>query len=181
MESLSELLGEIPRDLRSIVIAVLHMSPHHESRLAELLGSQSELPVVTASHGIALRPGHVYVSVPDYHLLVHDTQLHLGRGAKEHFTRPAIDVLFRSAAEQYRPRVAGILLSGGGADGTLGLVSVKAAGGIAVAQDPKTSVHHGMVTSAIGRVAIDAVLSVPAIARALVRLASGEPLNSSKP
>ena len=181
MQSLSEILAYVSRDLRSIVIAVIHMSAHYDSHLAELLGAQSKLPVVAASHGLALRPGHVYVSVPDYHLLVDGHQLHLGRGPKEHFTRPAIDVLFRSAADQYGSRVAGVLLSGGGIDGTLGLIAIKTAGGIALAQDPKTTVNPGLLSSAIDRVPVDAVLTVPDIARALVRLASGEPLARIEP
>jgi two-component system chemotaxis response regulator CheB len=150
------------------------MSPFHRSRLAELLAPSSSMPVEAARLGAPIEHGHVYLAVPDLHLGVDSGRLELTRGPKEHFTRPAIDVLFRSAARAYGPRVAGMLLCGGGYDGALGLGDIRAAGGITLVQDPKLVVHSGMLLSAIQSGNVDHVLSLGNIARALPALARGE-------
>jgi two-component system, chemotaxis family, protein-glutamate methylesterase/glutaminase len=179
IEALLRLVTHLPDNLPAAVMVAVHMSSSFPSRLAELLALKSSLPVEPARHGTAITPGRVYVAVPDLHLSVDSGTLELTRGPKEHFTRPAIDVLFRSAARAYGPRVAGILLSGGGSDGTFGLVHIKASGGITIVEDPEYAQHRSMLLSAIRSQSIDYILPLPEIGKALPRLATGESLDDA--
>ena len=172
--ALGDLLSVVQPDLPAAIVATVHMSPQYDSQLVRLLRGRTRLPVSAATAGLPVKAGHVYVSVPDHHLFLTDAVLQLNRGPKEHFTRPAVDVLFRSAAMVYGPRAVGILLSGGGYDGTLGMLAIKAAGGVALVQDPESTPYATMLRSAINRVSVDAVVSVRDIAATLSRLASGE-------
>jgi two-component system, chemotaxis family, protein-glutamate methylesterase/glutaminase len=160
-------------------MVAIHMSALFPSRLPELLSLQSNLPVEPARHGVEIAPGRVYVCVPDLHLAVDSGTLELTRAPKEHFTRPAIDVLFRSAARAYGPRVVGVLLSGGGTDGTFGLLDIKAAGGITIVEDPQFAVHRTMLLSAIRSGSVEYILPLPEMGKALSRLAAGEALDDS--
>ena len=181
LNALLRLLPQVPPQLPATLLIGLHVSSSYRSRLADVLGPHCRLPVEPARDDGAIVRGRVYVVVPDLHLEVDSGRLKLTRGPKEHFTRPAIDVLFRSMARAYGPRAAGILLSGGGQDGTLGLGAIKAAGGITIAQDPKLVSHPAMLVSAIRSGNVDHVLTLDEIARALPRLAAGEPLDDSGP
>jgi hypothetical protein len=84
----------------------------------------------------AIRRGHIYIAPPDRHMLIEDGTVCLSRGPREHFTRPAIDPLFRSAARSCGGRVIGVVLSGSGSDGAAGLAAVQHAGGLTVIEDP---------------------------------------------
>lgn len=174
IDALIRLLPQVPRDLPAAVLIVIHMSPFHRSRLAELLAPNSSMPVEAARRGARIQHGRVYLAVPDLHLTVDSGRLQLTRGPKEHFTRPAIDVLFRTAARAFGPRVTGLLLCGGGYDGTPGLADIKSGGGVTLAQDPKLEQHCGMLRSAIQSGNVDHVLNLADIARALTALARGE-------
>ncbi len=111
-----------------------------------------------------IRPGHVYLAPRDLHLLVEDSRIRLQRGPKEHFTRPAVDPLFRSLAASYGPRVVGIVLTGGGRDGLDGLMAIKAAGGYTIAQRPEEAPVPSMPARAVCGDDVDAVLSLDEIA-----------------
>jgi two-component system, chemotaxis family, protein-glutamate methylesterase/glutaminase len=179
IEALPQLLAQLPDDLPAALVVAIHMSASFPSRLAELLSLRSALPVEPARHGVEIVPGRIYVAVPDLHLSVDSGTLELTRGPKEHFTRPAIDVLFRSAARAYGPRVVGLLLSGGGSDGTFGLMDIKAAGGITIVEDPRFAQHRSMLLSAIRSGGVDYILPLPKIGEALSRLTMSEALDDS--
>jgi len=110
-----------------------------------------------------------------------DGVVRLGRGPKEHRTRPAIDPLFRSAAKVYGERVVGILLSGFGDDGVSGLIEIKKAGGLSMVQDPKEALHGSMPCTAIREDDVDAVLKLRELAAAIVDLANGEMVDVKPP
>jgi two-component system chemotaxis response regulator CheB len=107
-------------------------------------------------------------------MVVDDGRLLLNRGAKEHYTRPAVDPLFRSAARSRGPRVIGVILSGSGDDGVSGLIAIKAAGGLSVVQHPGEATHDSMPRSAIQRDDVDAILTVDELAVRLPGLVLGE-------
>jgi two-component system chemotaxis response regulator CheB len=117
-------------------------------------------------------PGHIYVAPPDHHMRLTPGLIHLDTGPKIHFTRPAADPLFQSAALAYGARVVGVVLSGGDGDGATGLRDVKARGGISIVQEPNQAENPGMPLQAIKEDAPDYRLRIAEIGPVLVQLNS---------
>jgi two-component system, chemotaxis family, protein-glutamate methylesterase/glutaminase len=178
VQALRQLFGLLPADLAASVAVVIHRSPFVESMLAEVLHRSSRLPVSEPKHGERIAKGRIYLAPRDHHLIVEDGCLLLSRGAKEHYTRPAVDPLFRSAAAAAGRRVIGVVLTGSGEDGVSGLIAIKAAGGMSLAQDPAEAVHDSMPESAIEHDDVDAILTISQLAEELPRLAVGADLRS---
>ncbi|SFU88789.1 chemotaxis protein CheB [Pseudoduganella namucuonensis] len=158
LEALTELVAAFPAGLPATVLIVMHVGANR-SMLPELLARRCALPVRHARDGEPLTPATVLVAPPDRHLLVAmdggQGRVRLSRGPKENHTRPAIDPLFRSAAEACGPRTVGVVLTGYLDDGTLGLRAIKACGGVAVVQDPADAAVPEMPASALRHVAVD--------------------------
>ncbi|HVE71553.1 MAG TPA: chemotaxis protein CheB [Thermoanaerobaculia bacterium] len=173
IDAIRTILGGLPEDFPGSLLVVVHTSPDSPGVLDVIFNSAGALPAVTARDGERIAPGHVYVAPPDHHLLIEPGRMCLTRGPKENRFRPAVDPLFRSAAQTYGPRVAGIILSGGLDDGTSGLRTVKQMGGTAIVQDPREAWAPSMPQSALQHVRADHVLPVGEIAALLVRLAAG--------
>jgi two-component system chemotaxis response regulator CheB len=172
LDALLKLIVELPRDFRPAIIVVIHTGPDGSGYLRQILARRSPVPVEVAQHGAAIKPGRIYVAPPDFHVLVSDHRLQLGRGPKENGFRPAVDPLFRSASRARGKAVIGVVLSGGLDDGTYGLQTIKDNGGVTVAQDPDEAIVPGMPQSAIRNVDPDHVLGAAAIGRLLVTLSS---------
>ena len=152
---------------------MLHQPPWHKSQLSEVLSRYCRLPVLPAEAGRAIEHGFVYVAQPDLHLIL-DGYMDLWRGPKENRYRPAINVLFRSAAVAYQERVCGVVLSGTLDDGSAGLWWVKRYGGVALVQDPGEADFPDMPSSAMEHVTVDYVLPVREMGRVLTDLATAE-------
>ena len=151
LEALRTLLGNLPGNIAASIFVVLHIGAR-PSVLPQVLGAASPLPVAHAVDGAPIRMGHVHIAPPDLHLLVEQGnggqgRIRLSRGPRENLTRPAVDPLFRSAAEAFGPRVIGVILSGALSDGTAGLIGIKKHGGIAIVQDPDEAQYPGMPCS----------------------------------
>jgi two-component system, chemotaxis family, CheB/CheR fusion protein len=177
VEAVKRLLGALPRETNLSVVVVQHLSPSHESLLASALGAASPLPVVEVRDGMRVAAGQVHVIPPNTALVLEGDELRLQpRDAAERPPLP-IDTFMRSLATRGE-RAIGVVLSGTGADGTLGLQAIRAAGGRTYAQDPWTAEHDGMPRSAIAADAVDVVLVPEDIARDLAALARGAPAPS---
>jgi two-component system chemotaxis response regulator CheB len=176
VEALKEVVSRLPADLPAAVCVVLHIAPTSPSALAGILSRAGELPCVAAVDGAPLADGQVLVAPPDHHLLVDDGRARLGAGPRENGHRPAVDVLFRSAAHARRSRVIGVILSGTRDDGSAGLAAIKAHDGVAVVQDPGDALYDGMPSSAIAHVVVDAVAPADLVAATIAALVRGEPL-----
>jgi two-component system chemotaxis response regulator CheB len=167
---LKEVVAALPADLNAAVLVVLHVAPSDPSYLAEILQRHTRMPVRQAENREAIRRGHIYVARPDYHLILEEDTVRLARGPKENRVRPAIDALFRSAANSYGSAVIAVVLSGTLDDGSAGLWWVKERGGTAVVQDPKEAEFSAMPRNALLHVEADHVVKSAAIGPLLARL-----------
>ncbi len=170
LDALFEIVGAFPADLRAAVFVAIHVHPTSESSLPELLTRRGLLPAKQPTHGETIVPGHIYVAPPDNHLIVRAGVIEVSRGPKENGQRPAVDALFRSASNAFGPRVVGVVLSGHLDCGTAGSMSIKARGGVTIAQSPDDAKVAEMPSSAIRRKAIDHVLPARDIGPLLVEL-----------
>jgi two-component system, chemotaxis family, protein-glutamate methylesterase/glutaminase len=144
VEALTRFCSLLPKDFSAAVLITLHVAPDTESRLSHILQRAGQLPVSHAQNGDSLHKGRIYIAPPNHHLYIKDHTLFLSTGPRVNGARPAIDVLFQSAAHVYGPRVIGVILSGMLGDGANGLVSIKAAGGLTLVQDPEEAAFASM-------------------------------------
>ena len=149
LEPLKQIVADLPADLPAVVIAVIHLGATSHSALATILNRETGLRAVTPMDGDPLLPGYVYVPTPDHHLEVAAGTIRVTHRPRVNGMRPAIDVLFRTAAEAYGGRVAGVVLSGGLDDGSAGLAAIRAAGGIGIVQSPDDATVDSMPRNAI--------------------------------
>lgn len=169
VEALRTLVSHLPPDLSASVVIVLHIPAGGSSALPAILARRTSLPVSAVVDGQPLKQGHIYVARPDHHTLVQHGELRLSKGPTENGYRPAVDVLFRSAALARGPAVIGVILSGALDDGTAGMAAIKSRGGLALVQSPHDAVYSGMPDSVLQHVEVDHVAPVaelgPLIAR----------------
>jgi two-component system chemotaxis response regulator CheB len=171
INALSTLLSGLPPFFPAPVLIVQHQHPQSQRHLVPILARHCALPLKWAAPGDWAQPGQVYVAPPDKHLLVRQGgRLALTHAAKVNYARPSVDVLFKTAAEQFGERVLGGVLTGKLFDGAQGALAIKAAGGKVIAQDRATSEAFDMPRSAIRNGAVDFVLPLTKIAPALVTL-----------
>ena len=170
LQALSIILGDLPADFPGSVAIVQHRRAGEGSLLCELLGRKSVLPVIEPCHGTPIRPGHVYLAPPDYHLLVEPGVFALSVDPPVCCSRPSIDVLFESAAAAYRERAIGVVLTGANADGAMGAARLAALGATIIVQDPATAEGTACPLSALERVPHADVLSLAEIGPQLNRL-----------
>jgi len=149
------LLAEIPATFSATIFIVIHVAHNSPRALADMLDRASNIPVSYAEDGGQFLKGHAYLAPPDQHLLLKRTRMSLVHGPKENGFRPAVDPLFRSAAENFGPRCIGIVLSGNLDDGSAGLVAIKECRGLAVVQDPDDAEVPSMPRSALKCVDVD--------------------------
>ncbi|HEX4497843.1 MAG TPA: chemotaxis protein CheB [Thermoanaerobaculia bacterium] len=170
VSALGTVIQALPAGFPAAVFVVLHLPPHSRSALPEILSRHGHLPAVHPEERERIEEGRVYVACPDRHLSVEGRRIHLSRNASENGFRPAIDVLFRTAARAFGPRVVGVVLTGNLDDGTAGLAAVKHCGGLAVVQDPAGADYPSMPESAIANVEVDYVVPLDGIGPLLDRL-----------
>jgi two-component system chemotaxis response regulator CheB len=159
LEVLLEVLPQLRTDLDYAVVLVMHRRGG-DSLLTGLLSDKTKLAVKEAEEKEAIRPGVIYIAPADYHLLIeNDKTFSLDYSEKIHYSRPAIDASFETAAEAYGPLLAGVLLSGANADGSEGLLQIKQAGGLTIVQDPDEASVSYMPQQAIEKGAADKILT----------------------
>ena len=170
IEALRTLVAALPGDFPASLFIVLHSGPDSPGILDVILQRAGTLPTSSAKDKERILPGHIYVAPPDRHLLIEPERICLSRGPKENRFRPAVDPLFRSAAQVYGPRVIGVILTGGLDDGTAGLWAIKQLGGTAIVQDPQDALVPSMPASALRHVKVDHCVPLTEIAPLLVQL-----------
>lgn len=173
--ALVQLARQLPQDLHASVFVVYHMPPDAQGSLVQALQSAATIRTKNAEDLEKIQHGVVYVAPPDRHLLVKRGHIQLIRGPRKHRWRPAIDLLFLTAAVAYGSRVIGVVLTGMLDDGTVGLLAVKKCGGITMIQDPLDAAHPEMPQSAWAKVDIDHRLPLSEMGAVIVRLVSEAP------
>jgi two-component system chemotaxis response regulator CheB len=178
LEALRTVLSSLPAGLPPIAV-VQHISGHFSKVVAERLDAISAVDVREAEEGMALLPGMCVIAPGEHHLAVERIggafRTRLLRSPPVHHCRPAVDVLFRSAAEAAGPHVVAALMTGMGSDGAVGLGVVRNAGGTTIAEHESTCVVYGMPRAAIESGVVDQVVPLPRIAAAIVAAASFRP------
>lgn len=174
VEALQWIVSELPKTLAAAVFIVMHVTASQRSELPVILRRRSRLPVFNPTPNDEIEPGKIYVAPADYHLLIErNKRIALWHGPKENNFRPAINPLFRSAADVYGNRVIGVILTGTLDEGVAGLAWVKRHDGITMVQDPNEAKFSALPQSALREVAIDYVLPMARIPGLLVELANG--------
>src|SRR5688500_8157921 len=140
LQAVGSVLEGIGPDFGCTIVVAQHRNPHDENELLpELLERRSGLPVADGGDKDPLAPGRVIVAPPGYHLLVEDGCVELSCEDLVQFSRPSIDVLFESVAEEYGARAIGVILTGANEDGACGMRAIARRGGRTIVQDPATA------------------------------------------
>jgi two-component system chemotaxis response regulator CheB len=171
VEAIRTVVSALPANLDAAVFVTLHIGAHR-SDLPALLTRAGSLPAKHPKDREPIIRGRIYVSPPDHHMLVEADGVRLSKGPRENWARPAVDPMFRSAAQAFGPAVIGVILTGGLNDGTAGLIEIKANGGTAIIQDPNDAYNPSMPESALEHVDVDHILVAAEIGRSLAKMAA---------
>jgi two-component system, chemotaxis family, CheB/CheR fusion protein len=170
LEALSAFLKALPVRTGMAVVIVQHLAPQHESALTQLLSKATGMPVDEVTQGMVVERNHVYVIPPDRIMTIQGGALKLLARERAAVPHHPIDEFLTALAYERKSAAIGVILSGSGSDGTLGLKAIKEEGGLTFAQDPKTAAWPDMSASAISSGAVDFVLAPAAIAAELTRI-----------
>jgi two-component system CheB/CheR fusion protein len=171
LEALTALLPGLPAGLGLCFVVVQHLSPTHRSMMAQLLGRTTKMQVVELSDGCIPMADKVYVTPPNSNVVLHqDGSLRLLEPPNETVPKPSVNLFFSSLADVAADRAIGVVLSGTGSDGAIGLHAIKAAGGFSFAQEPGGAKYDGMVRAAIEAGGVDWVLPAEAMGAEIARI-----------
>lgn len=171
LETISPFLRAMPSDSGMAVVIIQHLEPSRKSLLAELLAKDTKMPVVEIADGMKVEPNRVYVIAPGRTLLIEDNRFLLVDPKEKRGFRHPIDKFFSALARDRGARSIGIVLTGAGSNGTAGLLDIKQAGGLCIAQDPATAKFDSMPRHAIASGAADLVLAPEKIPEAVLAFA----------
>ncbi len=171
LEALSRFFSTIPADSGMAFVVIQHLAPDRESLMPELLRRKTSLPIHVAVDETSVEPNHIYIIPPNTQLSIDGGYLRVDRPSQVHGLRTPIDHFFQSLAGDQGPFAIGIILSGAGSDGAVGLRSVKEHGGLTIAQSAETAQFSGMPTSAILTGLVDHIIPVEGMAEVLVHYA----------
>lgn len=170
--ALTELLPVFPIDYPLPIVVAQHLHPWQDDSFVERYVGRCAMRVKVADEKEPVQAGSIYFAPANYHLLIEDDQtFSLSIDEKVNYARPAIDILFESAADAYAPGLVGVILTGANNDGAAGLRLIKQKGGLAIVQDPKTADSAYMPRAAIEAARADYVLAVPDIGQLLLDIA----------
>ncbi|WP_118183045.1 CheR family methyltransferase [Paraburkholderia phosphatilytica] len=172
LKPLLDLFETMPSHCGMAFVIVMHLSPDHESNLAELLQKVTDMPVVRVTQPCPILVDHVYLITPKIELTTVDDYLRVRPASNDEGRRAAIDLFFRTLGELHRERAIGIVMSGAGPDGCAGLARIKEMGGITVAQDPSEAEYDSMPREAIAAGVVDFVLTAAEMPQYLMDISS---------
>ncbi len=175
LKTLQSFFSHVPENSGMAYVVVMHLSPDHKSILAELIQPNIKIPVMQVNKTIELKPNHVYVIPPNAHLDAIDSHLRLSKLKNNRFKEGPIDHFFRTLAKTHDGDAIGIILSGAGFDGTLGVKEIKEKGGLTIVQDPQDAEFDSMPQSAISTGLVDIILPVKEMPSYFIKFFSTKP------
>jgi two-component system CheB/CheR fusion protein len=181
LDGFKKFFAAMPADSGIAFVVIPHLDPKHESLMVELLARQTSMPVVEATEGMAVEANRVYILPPNKYMTIAGGVLHLTGPVERSGLQTSIDLFLRSLADDQMEKAVCIILSGTGAHGTLGLKAVKAAGGMAMVQDPLTAEYPRMPQSALATGLADYVLAPEKMPEALLKYVQHFYVNGDKP
>ena len=167
LDPITQIVSGLEPEFPAAVVVAMHLSPHHESKLANILKHDVRLQVDTVHDGDVLQPGWVYVVPPNRNVEIVDGTFVTSPAATGPYPKPSVDLLFRSLAASHAEYAIGVVLSGTGSDGAAGVRALKLAGGVTIAQDPVTSTYDGMPLAAIATDCVDLVADAAQLAEVI--------------
>ncbi|MBA1272284.1 CheR family methyltransferase [Stutzerimonas azotifigens] len=172
LKVLMSFFENLPSDCGMAFVVIMHLSPKHESTADRILQTVTNMPVSQVTKPVPIEPNHIYVIPPASDLLMNDGYLRLVEPTRERGPQVAIDLFFRTLADVHHTHAIGIVLSGTGSDGSVGLARIKEQGGITMAQSPDDAEYDSMPRSAIETGKVDIVLPVVDMPQRLIELSS---------
>lgn len=171
MTALNTLLSLLPKGFSIPIIILQHIGANSDNKWIDILNKQTNIIIKEAEEKEKIEKGNAYVSPPNYHLLVErDKTFSFTIDERVNYARPSIDVLFESAADAYKSKLIGIILTGSNNDGAKSLKLIKGYGGMVIAQDPDTAESSYMPASAIATVKMDYILTLQGISALLIKI-----------
>jgi two-component system CheB/CheR fusion protein len=163
VEALTGFFAHVPKDSGVAYVVILHLSPEHDSELTAILGNVAVIPVTQVIKKVKVEPNHVYVIPPNQHLEMLDGHIIVSPNLTTQDRRAPVDIFFRTLAESHGARAVGVILSGTGANGSMGIKRIKERGGVAFVQNPREALYNEMPRNAIATELIDDILAVSVI------------------
>lgn len=170
LKALMTFFEHMPSDCGMAFVVIMHLSPKHESSADKILQNVTRMPVLQVNQPVPIERNTIYVIPPAMDLLMNDGYLRLQKPTRERGAQVAIDLFFRALADVHHTHAIGIVLSGSGADGSVGLARIKEQGGVTLAQTPEDAEYDSMPLSAIDTGVVDIVLPVAEMPQRLVEL-----------
>ena len=170
LEACATIFSALPDTFPTPIAVAQHRMIESAGGLARSMERRGSLPVGDVNDKQEIKPGHIYLAPPDYHLLVEPGSFALSTDEVVQYARPSIDVLFESAADSYGDKLIAVILTGANEDGAAGLARVRDQGGFTVVQDPSTAIRREMPDAALAAVRPHKVLPLEEIGPFLVQL-----------
>ena len=171
MNAMKIIFSQLPKEFNIPIIIVQHIGSNSENMWIKLLNDKSNIELKEADEKEKIEKGKVYVAPANYHLLIERNKTFtLTIDERVNYARPSIDVLFETAAEAYKNKLIGVVLTGSNNDGTLGLKRIKECGGLTIVQDPDTAESYFMPASAIASIKPDHILPLEEIVKLLIEI-----------
>jgi two-component system chemotaxis response regulator CheB len=170
MNAMNILFSLLPKDFNTPIIIVQHIGARSDTQLIKLLNDKSNVSIKEADEKEKIEQEKVYIAPPNYHLMIEkDKTFSLTIDERVNYARPSIDVLFESAAEAYKDKLIGVVLTGSNNDGTNGIKRIQECGGLTIIQDPDSAESSYMPASAITAIKPDYILSLEDIIKLLIK------------
>jgi two-component system CheB/CheR fusion protein len=168
VQALRTFFENVPEDSGIAYVVILHLSPSYDSHLAEVLAQVTTIPVTKVTERITVRPDHIYVVPPNQHLTIADDAIEVSPNTSIEERRAPVDIFFRTLADAHGPRAISVILSGTGANGSMGMKRIKEQGGAAFVQNPQEAQYNEMPRNSIETELVDDVLPVAEIPKQIL-------------